>query len=1260
MAGKIKKTLLTSALVIAVLLAAVGFGLIPVNLFFAKTAISELVAGELGVDLDIQGPLRIRFGPVPSLSASGIKLHLPGNEGNPLLQINQLAVKPRLLDLLDGDIYLRNIKAEGIEFDYCQHGLPENQETSESSGDKAPLPSIAVDQFQIRDSRFICSDDENRLEFVPRLQDLAGSLPLNAQMELSLAGSIDEHEIQLVLSGGSLTELLSDPVSFPFDVKLQFPDSEILVAGNVASPFSDAEIRLKGEVNSGRMERVTGNRHLALIILARGFSTRPYFEIGAQLKQMDLQRLMGAADDSDENEEPFDFQPAYDFLARFDARMTVRIDRLLNAPLPVEEVVLEASLEKSVLDISTAEWQLAGSPVVAEVSLDMNSACARLRSGFRFSEFNLDHLNHLLGDDAALGGRVDEAELGSQSCGKTVLEHIDSLHATIVASGLTGSWDGEELPLTLHSLQAEINWNEPGKLLLDGLLLEEKLSLSAGYGSITSIQSGNHWPLNIEAKADAAQLTLTGEAGIRDDKLDLDVSVNFETSRFGSLHTWIGSNLQNDLAVQGQTSLKISEEGLSLKHIDLTLGSSDIRGSMSWGGADSALPAVFDLRANKLDLGELSSLFPEGTESEQTEELPWKDLLTQSEWLEDWLEFPPVDIDLSANHIGGISFDLRDAILHVDLREQQIQNGRLRFQIDDIAIDGALEADLRQRPWTVAYESVFNNVDIGHVLAAFDLADQVDAQAQSANIQLGAEGSTLAQLLENAHIESKIEGLHWTFETGPQKQRQELNLSSLELSTAPSSDSTWLANGLFNEVPVKAWMKTPSLKSTFNPHGQLPLTLVLVVGDEITMLDAVIHRPDSAGRLIDVSVSGEYTAPENLDFSQLKAPLKDYHFRFDVTIRENELLFSQLQAQIETSHATGKASVRYENSIYDIDIAIDSPFLETEDLMHWAEEWRNVRGELASKDSAEVESAEVDSAKVDHDAEEAGILTLLIQSVDELFGRTEFDVSISIDELRSAGTLLGDARLEFRMDENEILIDPLHIGMPDGKTEVRYHGRNVGAGFELTMDMDIERLPYGWLLRLLDPDTESQGELFIESSLASRAPDLSRSVNHLEGTFAMALFPDDINAEFLDIWASNLIFALLPGGESDKKMNCMVAVFEVENGNMKSKNTFLDSTDVIVRARGDIDLVNRELSLIVAPQSKREKFLSVSAPIRVKGPFSDFTVAVAPGGFVMSMFRMYYGLIYVPWKWLTGERFPADGIATCYSAMGWELPENEH
>ena len=121
-------------------------------------------------------------------------------------------------------------------------------------------------------------------------------------------------------------------------------------------------------------------------------------------------------------------------------------------------------------------------------------------------------------------------------------------------------------------------------------------------------------------------------------------------------------------------------------------------------------------------------------------------------------------------------------------------------------------------------------------------------------------------------------------------------------------------------------------------------------------------------------------------------------------------------------------------------------------------------------------------------------------------------------------------------------------------------------------------------------------------------------------------------------------------------MNCMVSRMTIEEGILTSRNSFLDSTDIIVRVQGEIDLGEQYLDLLAVPQAKTERFLSVSTPIKVKGPYDDFTVDVAPGGFIMSAIRLYYGLIYVPWKRITGERFPADGLATCYKAMDEKLP----
>ena len=99
----------------------------------------------------------------------------------------------------------------------------------------------------------------------------------------------------------------------------------------------------------------------------------------------------------------------------------------------------------------------------------------------------------------------------------------------------------------------------------------------------------------------------------------------------------------------------------------------------------------------------------------------------------------------------------------------------------------------------------------------------------------------------------------------------------------------------------------------------------------------------------------------------------------------------------------------------------------------------------------------------------------------------------------------------------------------------------------------------------------------------------------------------------------------------------------------------MDSTGTIIRGRGEINLNQREIDLLVTPQAKREKFLSASTPLAVTGTFEDFEVGVAPAGFIGTALKWYTSLIYVPFKWLTGQRFPEDGTQTCFDAMDWKL-----
>jgi uncharacterized protein involved in outer membrane biogenesis len=286
------------------------------------------------------------------------------------------------------------------------------------------------------------------------------------------------------------------------------------------------------------------------------------------------------------------------------------------------------------------------------------------------------------------------------------------------------------------------------------------------------------------------------------------------------------------------------------------------------------------------------------------------------------------------------------------------------------------------------------------------------------------------------------------------------------------------------------------------------------------------------------------------------------------------------------------------------------------------------------------------------------VLTLINQEFDEITEGASFDITLDIEEMRSAGTLLGKTQIGIMMDDKEFHLQPLQITLGDGSVEAEFHSNYVEGGIESALNINIDAFEYDGLMRLFDPESQAGGHFYLNAELSSLSPDASSVLNNLQGKMDLLVFPDDIAAGFLDLWASNLILALLKSGaDSSKKLNCMVAHFDVEDGVMKTHKTFLDSTEIIVHIRGTIDLIAKQLDLIIAPQAKTEKFLSVSTPIEVKGPLDDFKTSATAGGLAMTMVRWYYGLIYVPWKWLTGQRFPADGIETCFNAFDLETVE---
>ena len=1229
--------------VIGVFIVSIAVGLLPFNLFFAKDTITDWVQENAGVQLEIEGPLRLRLGPRPRLTASGIQITLPEASEVPSITAETLSVQPVISNLLRGSIDLSDIRGKGIAQNLCPEEvcppglIPERFELNAAARQGQPLFIEIKDDDVSGDFRLSFKGDP----FMELLED-PQDYPLEFEIDALSAHLAGE---------GTVSSPFSTP-SFSGRLEIETQDSPTLLATAGIPPSIQGALKVHTSVEASAEEVILrgldgsmGDYRILLDASAMDFTTRPRFEIDGSLNTLDL----GDFDkESEQDTGDFHLAPYLDLLDQFDGSFEFKVGEVTGLPLSIQELFLEATVENGLLLVRSADAFIAGSPVKMSGRLDSHSDCPSLESSWQLVDFQFHQFEPVIEPIEDFSAGASKIHVSHNSCGSAMEQHLETLAAQAEALELDLLIGSERIPVHLDSLVVEAAWTERGQISFDGELYTNEFAGKFEFGSLQQIDSGDAWPISLDFSEDGSRLELAGMAAIIDDSFELESSLEFSVDRFGSLDGWIGADPSNTLPFSGRTELKFDQQGVDLQDFRLQLGQSDLKGNFRWSGPHSGEPARLDITSRHLLVSELLSLFPESEETLSPEEPDNAQDSTPS--LIAWPNLGRIDFELDVARVTGLQHTVSNLSAHAKIRNREIQDGRLAMRLNEIAIDGDLKVDFTEIPGSVAYRFHLDNVDIGSLLSALELTDKLQAHAESIDFNIDSIGASFRELMQNIRMDLQAESLTTKFTYGPESRTHSLDFSKLGLTVRPGSQAIWQGTGVFNGVPIVAYMESPSVAAVFDTSHPLPLRLVMGSFDEAFLLDAVLDRRVRGDYQMGFSISGGRMDVDSVDFSTLEPPLDEYNFDGQANIGTTKVSLDKLDLQIGGSRAGGMVRLSYIEPRYLLEADLSSPFLETDDLVQWVNDFRD-----AEEYNEQLEKADA-QPNTESATSEAGLAELILAQLDQIAERFDFDITLQVEELRSSGILLGKARLMADSDLESALVQ-LDVDLDGADIDVDYRAQVLESGTEYGLDLKAEQLEYGGLLRLFDPESTAKGQVYVDASLRSEALGAKQIAENMRGHLDVMGFPRDVNAGFLDLWASNLVLALLPGSDdSDKQLNCLAAKFEVQDGIMNSKEILLDSTDIIVRARGNIDLVNRELDLFIAPQSKREKFLSVSAPLEVEGPFEDFDVDLAPGGVLMTIVRWYYNLIYVPWKWITGERFPDDGIATCFGVVGREVP----
>jgi uncharacterized protein involved in outer membrane biogenesis len=531
------------------------------------------------------------------------------------------------------------------------------------------------------------------------------------------------------------------------------------------------------------------------------------------------------------------------------------------------------------------------------------------------------------------------------------------------------------------------------------------------------------------------------------------------------------------------------------------------------------------------------------------------------------------------------------------------------------------------------------------------------------------QGATPSQFAMNTLLQADLLGFNWKIprsNSGSEaaaEENFEVDLEHVQLTTAPGQATTWTSRGRVDGVGAELFMRAPSLNDVFSDMPELPITLVAAADNDVAMIDARFDRTTEDRLLANVMISGQVIASENRNLSELASPLEDYQLQSSVILGENRLQLAELQMRQGTSSVKGRFDIDVGGPRTKFDVSLHAPHLQTDDLLYWSRNFRDAKPDSGSPVAPVLDTGAGEIDAVDEPDGKQGVLFLFNDFLAEFRENNDMAVHLTVDELHAGSDLLGGAEIQLYIDENEFRLSPVTISLPGGGVDGEYRASVRDGRLDAGLNVHAEALSYGGLLRLADPESESRGLLYLDADISTEVdypPDaiaLNLLFENAQGEISLAAWPQNFEAGALDLWSANLVLAILPtpeGGEASR-LNCLVTRFDIDDGLMTSRTTLLDTTATIIRGRGTIDLRDEQLDLLVWPQAKREKFLSVSTPVTITGSFDNFRIGVEPAGFIGTVIRWYTALIYVPFKWLTGERFSADGTSTCFDAMDWEL-----
>jgi uncharacterized protein involved in outer membrane biogenesis len=225
------------------------------------------------------------------------------------------------------------------------------------------------------------------------------------------------------------------------------------------------------------------------------------------------------------------------------------------------------------------------------------------------------------------------------------------------------------------------------------------------------------------------------------------------------------------------------------------------------------------------------------------------------------------------------------------------------------------------------------------------------------------------------------------------------------------------------------------------------------------------------------------------------------------------------------------------------------------------------------------------------------------------------DVSYTARSVLATKLPMRDVNLHLRLVAGVLRLDPLAFALSEGQFSGSVQIDAAQTPPQTDLDMKLTNVDLAEFKSAAAETPPASGTLLGRIRLHGGGSSVHKFASNSAGSLSFVIPHGQVRTAFAELTGINVargLGLLLTGDQQQTDLRCGVADFTADHGNVTATTLVVDTTNVLITGRGDLDFGDERLNLSIEGEPKKPRFFRLRSPISLSGTLAKPAIGIKP------------------------------------------------